>query len=81
MGICCCLPCRRTQQAFFEQEEQRVGPVLRAGLEHAQQLAEHMSVSDLISELSQGTGGCIEYCYLAPFSLGGMSRFMHYFCL
>ncbi|MFZ1043404.1 MAG: metalloregulator ArsR/SmtB family transcription factor [Anaerolineales bacterium] len=42
------------QQAFFEQEEQRVGPVLQAGLEHAQQLAEHMSVSDLISELSQG---------------------------
>jgi DNA-binding transcriptional ArsR family regulator len=42
------------QQAFFEQEEQRVGPVLQAGLEHAQQLAKRMSVSDLISELSQG---------------------------
>ena len=42
------------QQAFFEQEEQRVGPVLQAGLEHAQQLAERMSISDLISELSQG---------------------------
>lgn len=41
-------------QAFFEQEEQRVGPVLQAGLEHAKQLAKHLSVSELIAELSQG---------------------------
>ncbi len=41
-------------QAFFEQEEQRVGPVLQAGLEQARQLAEHLSVSELIAELSQG---------------------------
>ena len=42
------------QQAFFEQEEQRVGPILQAGLERAQQLAGSMDVPDLISELSQG---------------------------
>ena len=41
-------------QAFFEQEEQRVGPVLETGLEHAQQLAEHLSIRELIAELSQG---------------------------
>jgi len=41
-------------QSFFEQEEQRVGTVLQAGLEHAQQLAERLTVSDLIAELSQG---------------------------
>ena len=40
--------------AFFEQEEQRVGPVLRTGLDHARQLAEHLTVPELISELSQG---------------------------
>ena len=40
--------------AFFEQEERRVGPVLQAGLEHARQLAEHLTVSELISKLSQG---------------------------
>lgn len=42
------------QQAFFEQEEQRVGTVLQNGLEHAQQLAERLTVSDLIAELSLG---------------------------
>jgi DNA-binding transcriptional ArsR family regulator len=41
-------------QAFFEQEEQRVGPVLEAGLEHAKQLAKNLSVPELITELSQG---------------------------
>ncbi len=41
-------------QAFFEQEEKRVGPVLELGLEHAKQLAGQLSVSDLIPELSQG---------------------------
>jgi DNA-binding transcriptional ArsR family regulator len=41
-------------QAFFEQEEKRVGPVLELGLEHARQLAGQLSISDLIAELSQG---------------------------
>ncbi len=41
-------------QAFFEEEEKRVAPILQAGLERAQQLAERMSVSELIVELSQG---------------------------
>lgn len=41
-------------QAFFQEEEKRVGPVLQAGLEHAQELAKHLDVSDLLMELSQG---------------------------
>ena len=41
-------------QAFFEQEEQRVGPVLLAGLRRAQQLASHLSVPELVAELSRG---------------------------
>ena len=41
-------------QAFFEQEEKRVGPVLELGLEHAKQLAGQLSIPDLITELSQG---------------------------
>jgi DNA-binding transcriptional ArsR family regulator len=41
-------------QAFFEQEEQRVGPVLEAGLENAKQLASRLSIPELISELSKG---------------------------
>jgi len=41
-------------QAFFEQEEKRVGPVLELGLEHARQLAGQISISNLIADLSQG---------------------------
>lgn len=41
-------------QAFFEEEEKRVAPILQAGLERAQALARQMSVPDLIAELSQG---------------------------
>jgi DNA-binding transcriptional ArsR family regulator len=41
-------------QAFFEKEEQRVEPVLQAGLEHARQLSSRMNVQELITELSQG---------------------------
>ncbi len=41
-------------QAFFEKEEQRVEPVLLAGMEHARQLSGQMNVSELITELSQG---------------------------
>src|SRR5512142_121002 len=40
--------------SFFEQEERRVGPVLESGLERARQLAERLSIPDLIAELSQG---------------------------
>jgi DNA-binding transcriptional ArsR family regulator len=40
--------------AFFEDEEKRITPVLKAGLERAQAMAQNMSVSDLIQELSQG---------------------------
>jgi DNA-binding transcriptional ArsR family regulator len=41
-------------QAFFEEDEKRVAPVLKAGLERAQALAGHMSIPELITELSQG---------------------------
>lgn len=41
-------------QAFFEEEEKRIEPVLRAGLEHAQALSSTMSFEDLFVELSQG---------------------------
>jgi DNA-binding transcriptional ArsR family regulator len=41
-------------QAFFEQEEKRVGPVLELGLEHAKQLAGQLTIPDLIAALSQG---------------------------
>ncbi len=41
-------------QAFFEEEEKRVGPVLKAGLEKAQTLSATMSIEELFVELSQG---------------------------
>jgi DNA-binding transcriptional ArsR family regulator len=41
-------------EAFFEQEEKRVAPVLQAGLERAQELAGKMDIPELITELSQG---------------------------
>jgi DNA-binding transcriptional ArsR family regulator len=41
-------------QSFFIEEEKRLLPVLRAGLEHAQQLATRLSLPDLLAELSQG---------------------------
>jgi len=40
--------------AFFEDEEKRIAPVMKSGLERAQELAKNLSVSDLITELSQG---------------------------
>jgi DNA-binding transcriptional ArsR family regulator len=40
--------------AFFEQEEQRVGPVLIAGLKRAKELAARLTIPELITELSQG---------------------------
>lgn len=41
-------------QAFFEQEEKRVEPILKAGLEHAQELATRLTLEELFVELSQG---------------------------
>jgi DNA-binding transcriptional ArsR family regulator len=42
------------QAAFFEDEEKRIAPVMKAGLERARELAKTMSVSALLTELSQG---------------------------
>ena len=41
-------------QAFFEEEEKRIEPVLRAGLERAQALSSTVSFEELFTELSQG---------------------------
>jgi len=41
-------------QAFFEEEEKRLEPVLMAGLERAQNLASRLSTEELFIELSQG---------------------------
>jgi DNA-binding transcriptional ArsR family regulator len=40
--------------AFFEEEEKRLAPILKAGLARARDLSEHMSVEALLQELSQG---------------------------
>ncbi|PWH12525.1 MAG: hypothetical protein DDG60_12730 [Anaerolineae bacterium] len=40
--------------AFFQEEEKRITPVMQAGLAKARALAETLSVSDLVTELSQG---------------------------
>ena len=41
-------------QAFFEEEEKRIEPILRAGLERAQELATKLTMEELFVELSQG---------------------------
>lgn len=41
-------------QAFFEEEEKRIAPVLSEGLAEAQELAKRMPLTDLLTELSQG---------------------------
>lgn len=41
-------------QAFFEEEEKRIEPVLKAGFEKAQALAATLNIDDLFFELSQG---------------------------
>ncbi|MCI0551835.1 MAG: helix-turn-helix domain-containing protein [Anaerolineae bacterium] len=41
-------------QAFFEEEEKRVEPVLKAGLERAQDLVTKLTLEELFVELSQG---------------------------
>jgi len=40
--------------AFFAEEEKRIAPMLRRGLEQAQELAGRLAVPDLLAELSQG---------------------------
>lgn len=41
-------------KSFFAEEEKRILPVLRQGLERAQELAQQMALPDLLAELSQG---------------------------
>jgi DNA-binding transcriptional ArsR family regulator len=41
-------------QVFFIDEEKRIAPVLRAGLEHAQKSSKIMDIESLVLELSQG---------------------------
>ncbi len=41
-------------QSFFEEEERRIAPVLRRGLEHAQSLSASLPLPGLLAELSQG---------------------------
>lgn len=41
-------------QAFFEEDEKRVAPILKAGLERAQELSTSMNTEELFVELSQG---------------------------
>jgi len=41
-------------QAFFEEEEKRIEPALKSGLDHARNLAPRLSIDDLFLELSQG---------------------------
>ena len=42
------------QEAFFAEEERRIRPALEHALAEAQQLAERLSLPDLLEELSQG---------------------------
>lgn len=42
------------QQAFFAEEEKHIAPFLPDGLAHAQELAAHLTIPDLLTELSQG---------------------------
>ena len=41
-------------QAFFEDEEKRIGPVLQAGLERAQALASRLTLEEFFLEISRG---------------------------
>lgn len=41
-------------QAFFEEEEKRIEPALRAALEHARNLSSTASFEDLFTEITQG---------------------------
>ena len=48
-------------QAFFEEEEKRVIPVLKEALSRAQELAKKLSFANLLSELSQGVQLAAEF--------------------
>jgi DNA-binding transcriptional ArsR family regulator len=41
-------------QAFFEEEEKRLTPILEAGLENAKKISKGLNLQDLLQELSQG---------------------------
>ncbi len=45
---------RSYQEVFFAEEERRIRPALQAALERAQDLAERLSLLDLLEELTQG---------------------------
>jgi DNA-binding transcriptional ArsR family regulator len=45
---------RNYQEAFFAEEERRIRPALQTALERAQELAERLSLLDLLEELTQG---------------------------
>ena len=45
---------REYYQVFFAEEETRIRPTLKAGLQHAQELALRTNLDDLIEELSHG---------------------------
>ncbi len=45
---------RTYTDVFFSEEEKRIRPALKTALEHAQSLAEHLDLPDLVEELSQG---------------------------
>jgi DNA-binding transcriptional ArsR family regulator len=45
---------RAYQEAFFAEEEQRIAPALEGALARAQELADRLSLPDLLEELSQG---------------------------
>ena len=45
---------RSYQEVFFAEEERRIRPALQAALERAQELAERLSLLDLLEELTQG---------------------------
>ncbi|MGD8623990.1 MAG: metalloregulator ArsR/SmtB family transcription factor [Anaerolineae bacterium] len=45
---------RAYHDVFFAQEEKRIGPALEAALARAKEMAEQLSLADLVEELSQG---------------------------
>ena len=54
LGEGCLSALQAYYQSFFEEEEKRIEPVLKSGLEHARKRASTLSLDDLFLELSQG---------------------------
>lgn len=54
LGEGCLSALQAYYQAFFEEEEKRVEPALKTGLEQARKLASTLSMEDLFLKLSQG---------------------------